>query len=440
MANRIVSITILILALVLVGCAVQPVNETEKSEDTDLVVEPIQSPEAQAAWREDLQLLAVELPNRHPDLFFGISQNEFEESISDLDDRIPVLTDEEIMVDFMKIVASVSSRGRDGHTAMLPSPLHIYPVQFFLFSDGLYVVDAQSQYQSLIGSRVVKIGDTDIEEVYQLIDPILPRDNEMTARWTMPTYLTFAEVLTGLGIVEDGLEAEFQLEGVQGRKFIASVTSLPIEEYMSWKPLGENTLPQMSTPLYLSNTQEKFWFSYLDDSKTLYIQYNEVRTPNTAGESIAQFSQEIKDFVTKKAVEKVVVDLRHNNGGDNTTYGPLLDVLSKNESINQPSRLFTIIGRQTFSAGMNFATDLERNTDTLFVGEPTGGSPNQYGDAAPLPLPNSGNLVFVSSKYWKKSETAHERQWIAPHIAVELSSVDYFNQHDPDMSAILARP
>jgi len=382
-------------------------------------------------------LLATEMPKGHPNLFFGISQDEFEESIRDLDSRIPTLTDEEILVEFMTIVASISSHGRDGHTVMLPSPLHIFPLHFYRFSDGLFVVDAESQYQNLIGSRVVKIVDTDIEDVYQLIDPVVPRDSEMTVRWTMPTYLTFAEVLVGLGILEDVLEAEILFEDGQGNEITASVASLSIEEYMGWKPLGENTLPPMSTPLYLSNSQEQFWFTYLDDSKTLYIQYNEARTPNQAGESITQFSQKIEDFVAEQVVEKVVIDLRHNNGGDNSTYGPLLDVLSQNESINQPGKLFTIIGRQTFSAGMNFATELERNTDTLFVGEPSGGSPNQYGDQRPLPLPNSQSLLFISSIYWQMSEVDDERLWIDPDTTVELSSVDYFNQHDPVMPVIL---
>ena len=55
--------------------------------------------------------------------------------------------------------------------------------------------------------------------------------------------------------------------------------------------------------------------------------------------------------------------------------------------VNQPGKLFTIIGRQTFSAAMNCVNRMKLNTDTLFVGEPTGSSPNMYGDNAPVVLP-----------------------------------------------------
>jgi hypothetical protein len=37
--------------------------------------------------------------------------------------------------------------------------------------------------------------------------------------------------------------------------------------------------------------------------------------------------------------------------------------------------------RRIFSAAMNFAMHLERETDALFVGETTGGVPNHLGDA-----------------------------------------------------------
>jgi len=183
--------------------------------------------------------------------------------------------------------------------------------------------------------------------------------------------------------------------------------------------------------------QERFWFTLLEDTKTLYIQYNAVQAKTQSGESIAQFSQRIDEFADQNSVERIVIDLRHNNGGNNTTYRPLINVLSQNEAINQAGKLFTIIGRQTFSAAGNFATDMERATHTLFAGEPMGSSPNQYGDAKPLLLPNSQIIVNISSRYWQKSDADDERLWIAADLSVELSSTDYFSNHDPVMTAIL---
>ncbi len=169
----------------------------------------------------------------------------------------------------------------------------------------------------------------------------------------------------------------------------------------------------------------------------LYIQYNEVRLSTQSGETIWQFRQQVEMIMENNVVDLVVVDIRHNGGGNNFTYPPLLNVLSQNEQINQPDKLFTIIGRKTFSAAMNFATEMERKTLTHFVGEPTGGSPNQYGDTISLFLPNSGLKVEISSIYWEKSDPDDERLTLEPDILVELSSEDFFANRDPAIEAIL---
>jgi hypothetical protein len=112
-------------------------------------------------------------------------------------------------------------------------------------------------------------------------------------------------------------------------------------------------------------------------------------------------------------------------------------VLIKREQINQPGKLFTIIGRATFSAAMMLADDLEKHTNTLFVGEPTGASPNMYGDAERIVLPNSGLEVWASALHWVYSEPRDNRPWIAPDIPAELSSADYRARRDPALEAIL---
>ena len=45
------------------------------------------------------------------------------------------------------------------------------------------------------------IDDTPIDEVVELVRPLVPHDNESGFRWLLPEYLATAEVLRGLGIV-----------------------------------------------------------------------------------------------------------------------------------------------------------------------------------------------------------------------------------------------
>ena len=76
-------------------------------------------------------------------------------------------------------------------------------------------------------------------------------------------------------------------------------------------------------------------------------------------------------------------------GGDNTTYGPLLQALRDNRL---KGRLSVIIGCETFSAATNFATEVEKDTDAVLVGEPTAGRPNLYGDVRDVPCRARGSL------------------------------------------------
>jgi len=87
---------------------------------------------------------------------------------------------------------------------------------------------------------------------------------------------------------------------------------------------------------------------------------------------------------------------------------------------------------------MNLAVDIERNSPAIFVGEPTGGSPNHFGETRVLKLARSGITVLHSTLYWQSSDPRDTRPWIAPSIRAELSSADYRINLDPALEAISA--
>ncbi len=82
-------VALCIAGLVLAGCA------------------PSSAPAAtrEDKWRQDLKTLATELPRRHKNLFFQMSKDEFEHAVAQLDQQIPSLTDDAIMVNMARIVA-----------------------------------------------------------------------------------------------------------------------------------------------------------------------------------------------------------------------------------------------------------------------------------------------------------------------------------------------
>ncbi|HYO91471.1 MAG TPA: tetratricopeptide repeat protein, partial [Pyrinomonadaceae bacterium] len=189
------------------------------------------------------------------------------------------------------------------------------------------------------------------------------------------------------------------------------------------------------TPLWLKDPENLYWFEYLEDSKTVYVQYNGVADKEK--ESIADFSKRLFAFVESHPVERLILDLRRNGGGNNFLNKPLLLGLIKSK-IDERGKFFTIIGRRTFSAAQNFVNELEKYTNTIFVGEPTAENVNFYGDAARIQLPNSGLVVRASTLWWQNMDPRDKRQWTGPQVAAELTSEDYRTNNDPALKAIFA--
>jgi len=141
-------------------------------------------------------------------------------------------------------------------------------------------------------------------------------------------------------------------------------------------------------------------------------------------------------FTEANPMERFVLDVRLNGGGNNYLNRPIIHGFIRSDKVNQPGRLFTIIGRQTFSAAMNLVNAMKLNTHTLFVGEPTGARPNMYGDHAPVILPNSRISVRLSTLWWQDIDPRDMREYQAPDLAADLTLADYRAGRDPALEVI----
>ena len=82
------------------------------AQTSNSVVAGISAAEAEK-WREDLRVMAEEMPKRHRKLFHTMKREQFETAVKSLNERIPSLTRNQVIVELTRIVAMV----QDGHTA-----------------------------------------------------------------------------------------------------------------------------------------------------------------------------------------------------------------------------------------------------------------------------------------------------------------------------------
>ncbi len=394
---------------------------------------PTASPTTVDEREEDAILLVEQLEELHPDLFHSISPARFRQAADRFVARASELSFEEFFVEASRIVALPTLAGQDGHTGLFTMhagvPLHALPLRLYDFTDGLFVVDAPPPHRDLIGAEVTGIGDETIKVIRRKIYPLITRDNAPTLKARFPPTVITSEILEGTGITAGGnARVGFDQDG---RSFVRSIEPIPIEHYLAWAGSFHRilALPPDPAVLYLSRTNAPQWSRFLADSGTLYLQYNEVEYPDVLIDAIEKYR--------RRVLERVVVDIRHNGGGDNTQYAELISAL-QHPKIDRPGKLFLIAGRSTFSAAGNFAGELLHETSALLVGEPPGGSPNQFGDTQIIELPNSNISVHVAA-YFVEVVPGVNKSEIQPDIPASLSSADYFTHRDPAMEAILSR-
>ena len=389
-------------------------------------------------WREDLRFMAAEMRARHKNLFHATTREGFEAAVNRLYDRIPSLARHEILVEMMRLVASVG----DGHThmGMGQDPrlgFRRYPVRLYFFRDGLYVRGAAPEHARLAGARLLKVGGATAEDAYRAVREITPRDNEMGARLYAPFLMVTPEVLHALRLVEDMERARFVFE-VEGKPVEVELRPGAAESHVvrgvppGWVDARAADAP---APLWTKAPDDLFWFEHLRDERAVYVQYNGVA--NKPDETVADFFRRVYAFAEANPVERLVIDVRNNGGGNNFLNRAIIIETIRSSKINRRGRLFVITGRQTFSAAQNFVNEMEKYTNALFVGEPTGARPNHYGDAARIVLPHSGLTVRASTLWWQDADPRDTRPWTPPQVAAELTAADYRAGRDPALRAAL---
>jgi hypothetical protein len=379
-------------------------------------------------WNYDLDFFVSEIRRMHYAYHSGPLPTGFEEDVRGLRKRIPELSDAAMRPEIQRLLARLG----DGHTSLGGAPHHRIPCIFYEFSDGFFMIDAPDDCRC-IGDRVVAVGPTPIRTAVQKITPFLSVDNAMGVRLQAPVYLRDPEYLRAAGIASSDSEVALTLEGRDGSKHTYSAKSTdnpnPRRKLFPSKLASAGAVPR-----YLKQVDDDYWLETLPDGGTVYFQFNQVL--NKPQETIEQFAPRLREALVSPKIRNLIVDVRHNSGGNLTLFSPVLRAIIAFEASRDNPGIYVITGRQTFSAAQVFVNELDHYTSAIFAGEPAGSKPNFIGESAPTKLPYSGLTMTISTRY-HQTDDQDRRTWIAPKIPVALSSEDYFANRDPVMDAVL---
>ena len=332
----------------------------------------------------------------------------------------------------------------DGHSTVfpleflpqIPDPLArgpfglSLPWKVRLFDDGARVVATTADRRAMLGAKVEQIGSLPAPELIKAFDSTWAGNRAWAHSWAATAFGSPAQ-LNGLGAIGDpekpvsvrlsghGGQPLLTLNPRRGPETLGADFSRPRSEREKWaEAIGRGN--------YVKN---------LPDRKAVFISIDDMT--DVEGASFEQLTKEAFEAAGSTEVERLVIDLRRNGGGDNFL-GEALRKHIERSRFNRPGGLYVLIGPATFSAAQNLANRLERETFALFVGGPTGLSPNHYGDAKLFTGSVTGLVAAVSELAWFDSYPQDKRPWIMPDLPVAATFDDWSAGRDPALELALS--
>jgi tetratricopeptide (TPR) repeat protein len=394
-----------------------------------------------ADWQADLRFLQQTVHKDYSFLFKNITAGQFDAEADKLYKAMPAMQEHERLASLARMVALFKYGHTDIGWRESPVKYHVAPINFYWFSDGVYVEGADKKYSTIVGAKLVKVEGMPVMQALEAIKPLVPAENDQYFKAYGLDHLVIPEALHAQRVTKQlkkTITYTFEKDGKSFEQTVTALDAFHLPRSYGFVSPGSDWLSvrdQGITPYYLKNIDKIYYYEYLPESKTVYVRQSQIQ--DDLQEAIPAFYKKVFEFIEKNDVERLVLDVRLNGGGNNYKNKPIVTGIIESKKINKPGKLFVIIGRRTFSACQNLVNELSNYTNALFVGEPTAENINFYGDNRRVELPKTRTPVFLSFAWWQDKPQWENGPWLSPQLAVDMSFDDYKSNRDPILEACL---
>ncbi len=383
-------------------------------------------------WREDVRHLASEMPRLHKNAFFKCSREDFDAAAARLGEDIPRFSDQQVVVGMLRLIAMIGDGHSQAQNYAQISGFRTLPIVVEWLRDGFYVTRTIRRHEAALGTKLVRIGDTPMDDAAKRLDEVFPSDNRMQSLRRIALSARCPELLHGCGLIEDMEHVTFTVADANRKETTLALE--PIASDRDWRWVFASERVPMA-----EQRSEPYWYQAIvtpSHGPAMYLAYN---TCSGFGEFRELCEKMFEGVPTGEGPEaknwRLVVDLRRNGGGNSMVIDAMYPHLLWRPGLRAPGHLLVLIGRGTFSSAMMNAVQLRQRYGAVLIGEPTGGSPNGYGEIKPLTLPHSKLVVTYSTKYFALLDG--KVQTVEPDVLVEPTIADVIAGKDPVLDAAL---
>jgi hypothetical protein len=388
-------------------------------------------PDRVERWRTDLEFLGDELPRRHGSLFWRTPAAVFRSRLDSLVGAVPRCPDWQLVagVAWLCALADAHTTLQWGDTA---SHFRHLPIQIADFEEGWYVLATDLAHVSLLGARLVAVGDLPADRAAGALAPFLSHENEAWLGDRLGPALGCPELIAAAGLATTPDTIAMRFDDGHGAIVAAMLTPLPLASRPRWLTVFSEQ--HVTVPVARRDPGLAYWCRVLPESHALLFRYNACTEIDTL--PFERFAARFWAAADSARVERVIVDLRANAGGRSSLWEPFVRGLTKRSGLARKDRLAVLISSRTFSSAVLDAWELSDHA--TLIGQPSGGKPNGWGEVKTFRLPRTGLLIQYSTRYFRLVRDADPPS-LEPDVAVPLRWDDYRNGRDAVLERALAR-
>lgn len=364
---------------------------------------------------KDVEYIKKVLPQKHKNLFALISKEEFNNVTQSVIDEISMkgYSKKDFIITLLKIFAKI----KDTHTTVYTDGLKT-PVFFEFVDDGFYPFVINENLGNYLGKRLTAIDNIPLDQFIESLESYIVFDNEEIKKIETSKSLKDVRLIKHItNSLENGVSYSFENEDPVNIKAISRN-----------KAVSQTSIYRIDGNEWL-NMRTNYFVKEIEH--TLYFKYSRCREDENY-----PFSKLFLDLekVLDIKPEKIIVDLRNNQGGNSSLFDPISKILATYIEKENP-QVFCLINRRVFSSGVLNTHEMKYKLGALLVGQPTGQGVNHYGEVKTFKLPNSEIEVQYSSKYFKLIED--DSTTIKPDVFIEPKIDDFMSGKDPVLSYCL---
>ena len=248
-------------------------------------------------WGTDLDFLLTQIRRFNPEYNCPQIREKVETAAARLREQIPRLDDVNIVVEMQKMAAMLTSSHTEVFLHSQPQRFKFsepLPVNLWFFPEGLFVVDAEDEFKSLVGSRLTAIDGVPVERAIERLRPLILTEGEPT-RLILTRFLILPHVLHAVGVTREPNRVKLSVVDRDNKPKTIEIASKPNHQWrdnLMPSPFADAKIP---LPLFMTRSKDLYWFEHLPKDKAVYVRLTAMR--NKPDETIAAFGMRLRQFL-----------------------------------------------------------------------------------------------------------------------------------------------